>query len=168
MFILKYEIIQKWVENVHFCSSPFPIQEVLVAYHLYECVLNKTGSAAGQIAVTDGHYFHFQQRTWRHRKNGQFMEYHIHISNIFSAQCPSISVRFDLCTFAGTFLLPCHHRQFICPSRIKYTLRGYISRIYCSLSLSSYLPLSLLPLHWLSLILYIFISPISYIFISLL
>lgn len=37
--ILKYEIVQKWVENVHFCSAPFsPIQEVLVAYHLYECV----------------------------------------------------------------------------------------------------------------------------------
>lgn len=39
---------------------------------------------------------------WRHRKNGQFMEYHIHISNIFSDQCPSISVHFDLCTPSST------------------------------------------------------------------
>lgn len=35
VYILKYEIIRKWVENVHFSSAPFSIQKVFVAYHLY-------------------------------------------------------------------------------------------------------------------------------------
>lgn len=97
-----------------FVVHPFPfrksLRSVLVAYRFYTNVCKTKLAMQDKLRSPMVIIFIFSGVRGIIGKNGQFMEYHIHISNIFSAQCPSISVRFDLCTFT---VPSSHHTQAI-------------------------------------------------------